>query len=705
MGAVLIRNHGQSLVLNSAKAQGTNVDVPLFTNAALTVPVSLPLNIDDNTTIYASPGEIVLDIQSIDGFPAYDPRRVTVQRYATQTLHYTVELQDIIQEVGGGVSTTVADESVTSAKLGAGSVTTTKVAAKAIGRAQLDDATNAAIDLAAGSGVNDADATTKGVSKLAGDLTGTADLPLIAAGAVTTGKLADSAVTTQKIGDLQVTTAKIADLNVSTGKVADTAITTGKLADTSVTSAKIVDSNVTTAKLADDSVTQAKIGPGAVGTTEVADASITLSKLAPDAIPGTTNSQLFTVTVPGALALGTLADPGYSPPAAQTIGAFRAEVGFPPIGGPITLPVDVIGVSGVSTPGSISIPDKGLRGVLQGLTAAVEASGQVRIRCTSVGPTKPGGSSLQVTAFGPGVTLPTPGAAPATPTSFVGVAIAGGVQLTWDAMTGAARYLLEFDGVPQGYITGTSYTDVTTSTSRVYGLRSANLDAVSADATCGPFTPTTGAIYAGSDLAISGHDFTQVIGAGTGSNITVSGGSSLWTTGNTGTGDNSKSRRSAASYLSAVAATVTDVKVTIKLKWSQSSSGIRIKTRRNGSTDSQGVEAYVAYFGTNSLKIGYRKPGDSGTTYSDTGSKSTSTSAYFWAEWWDNPTAGIYELRLWQDGTARPSTADLAVAAGNLSNYNTSAVPGPNAIIFDQITTTPNSNRVVEIAEVRIEAL
>lgn len=66
----------------------------------------------------------------------------------------------------------------------------------------------------------DADATTKGLLQLAGDLSGTAAVPVIAAGAVTT--------------------AKMADLSVTTGKLAASAITSAKLADASVTNAKIV---------------------------------------------------------------------------------------------------------------------------------------------------------------------------------------------------------------------------------------------------------------------------------------------------------------------------------------------------------------------------------------------------------------------------------------------------------------------------------
>jgi hypothetical protein len=47
--------------------------------------------------------------------------------------------------------------------------------------------------------ISDADATNKGVLKLAGDLTGTAAIPIVANGVITTDKLANNAITDAKI--------------------------------------------------------------------------------------------------------------------------------------------------------------------------------------------------------------------------------------------------------------------------------------------------------------------------------------------------------------------------------------------------------------------------------------------------------------------------------------------------------------------------
>jgi hypothetical protein len=90
---------------------------------------------------------------------------------------------------------------------------------------------------------------------LAGDLSGTAALPVVATGAITTAKLATDAVETVKIKDAAITTAKITDANV----------TTAKLADDAVTSAKIKDGEIATLDIADAAITYAKIQNVAAG--------------------------------------------------------------------------------------------------------------------------------------------------------------------------------------------------------------------------------------------------------------------------------------------------------------------------------------------------------------------------------------------------------------------------------------------------------
>jgi hypothetical protein len=96
--------------------------------------------------------------------------------------------------------------------------------------------------------ISDATTLSKGVIQLSGDLAGTATVPLVAPGAITTVKLSDTAVSTAKMVDAAVTTTKLADDSVTTDKIRDAAVTTSKLAGDSVTTDKIADNAVTTAK-------------------------------------------------------------------------------------------------------------------------------------------------------------------------------------------------------------------------------------------------------------------------------------------------------------------------------------------------------------------------------------------------------------------------------------------------------------------------
>jgi hypothetical protein len=71
----------------------------------------------------------------------------------------------------------------------------------------------------AGATIADANASTKGKLQLAGDLSGTAALPVVANNAITTSKIIDGAITTTKIVDANITTSKIADASVTDAKI------------------------------------------------------------------------------------------------------------------------------------------------------------------------------------------------------------------------------------------------------------------------------------------------------------------------------------------------------------------------------------------------------------------------------------------------------------------------------------------------------
>ena len=99
----------------------------------------------------------------------------------------------------------------------------------------------------------------------------------IADDAVTAPKIADGQVTTAKIQDNQVTSAKIAPANVTTTQIADNAVTTAKIANNQVTSDKI--SALNGSKLVDASVSTAKLANTSITTGKIANEAVTLAKL------------------------------------------------------------------------------------------------------------------------------------------------------------------------------------------------------------------------------------------------------------------------------------------------------------------------------------------------------------------------------------------------------------------------------------------
>ena len=110
----------------------------------------------------------------------------------------------------------------------------------------------------------------------------------IADSAITAAKIADGTVVAAEIASDAITTAKILDANVTTAKIASSAITTDKIAAGAVTAAKLgndisltpADGSISAAKIASDAVTTAKILDLNVTTAKVAANAITQAKLA-----------------------------------------------------------------------------------------------------------------------------------------------------------------------------------------------------------------------------------------------------------------------------------------------------------------------------------------------------------------------------------------------------------------------------------------
>jgi hypothetical protein len=154
-----------------------------------------------------------------------------------------------------------------------------------------------------------------------GDLSGTYPNPSLGAGAVTTAKIADGAIATSKIKDGAVTADKLAPgviptslpMNGAAGgdlqgsypnpMIKDGVVTTAKVQDGAITANKLAPGVIPAAMapagaaggdlagtypnpvLGNGVVDQAKLADGAVGTAKVQDGSITAAKLAPGVIP------------------------------------------------------------------------------------------------------------------------------------------------------------------------------------------------------------------------------------------------------------------------------------------------------------------------------------------------------------------------------------------------------------------------------------
>lgn len=101
-------------------------------------------------------------------------------------------------------------------------------------------------------------------------------------GAVTGAKIAAGGVNTQALANGAVTAAKIAAKAVTEALLADGAVTTAKLAALAVTAAKLAAGAVTEAKLAAGAVSTTKLAAGAVTAAKIAAGAVTAAKLGSD---------------------------------------------------------------------------------------------------------------------------------------------------------------------------------------------------------------------------------------------------------------------------------------------------------------------------------------------------------------------------------------------------------------------------------------
>ena len=197
--------------------------------------------------------------------------------------------------VGAGSITTakLADDAVTSAKIGDNAVNGTHIALTGdqTGDIMYYDGTNY-VRLPKGSADEVLQISSSNIPEW-----GTVSATEIAANAVGASELADDAVDTAAIAADAVTGAKIADdainsehytdASIDTAHIADSQVTADKLASNAITTVKITDANVTLAKLAADAVDGTKIADDAINSEHYTDGSVDLAHLSADSVDGT----------------------------------------------------------------------------------------------------------------------------------------------------------------------------------------------------------------------------------------------------------------------------------------------------------------------------------------------------------------------------------------------------------------------------------
>ncbi|MCX5751277.1 MAG: hypothetical protein NT099_06390 [Candidatus Saganbacteria bacterium] len=197
-----------------------------------------------------------------------------------------------------GVVGTVADGSITAAKITNEAVTNGKIASNAITSAKITDEAVTSGKIAAGAVTS---------AKLASNLSVTG---IVTAGAfsgsgsgltnIPASSLADGSITAAKITDEAVTEGKIASSAVTAGKIAAGAVTSAKLASnlsvtgtvtagafsgsgsglTNIPASSLADGSITAAKITDEAVTEGKIASSAVTAGKIAAGAVTSAKLA-----------------------------------------------------------------------------------------------------------------------------------------------------------------------------------------------------------------------------------------------------------------------------------------------------------------------------------------------------------------------------------------------------------------------------------------
>jgi hypothetical protein len=291
-------------------------------------PAALDLPLSDILTELEKQLESLLaditTLQILDGTISLDDLEATI--VDTLSLAGTVANDSITSAkiVDGAISTVdLALGSIDNTLLAAGAVDTTSVAADAITGSLIADGTIGSGDITSSAITSTliADGVVSGADIAASTITsanildGTIDTLDIAGGAITGTLIADGTINTGDIGANAITSGLIADGVVSGSDIAASTITNVNILDGTIGTLDIAGGAITSALIADGTIVSGDIGSGAVGTTQLAGGAVNTTKLSTASNKKTVSAQIGDISV----MLGDTERPVFIAPSSGTI--------------------------------------------------------------------------------------------------------------------------------------------------------------------------------------------------------------------------------------------------------------------------------------------------------------------------------------------------------------------------------------------------
>jgi len=196
--------------------------------------------------------------------------RVALRSTGTGTFYW-----DNISSARASDGNLIVDGAITAAKIQAGSITSTQIAADTITAANIATGAITATEIASGA------VTTAKIA--AGAITANE----LSANAVIAGKIAAGAISATEIATDAITSVKIAAGAVTADELAANAVTAGKILAGTITGDKVAANTITGANIAADTITANNIAAGAITASELAANAVTAGKIAAGAVSAT----------------------------------------------------------------------------------------------------------------------------------------------------------------------------------------------------------------------------------------------------------------------------------------------------------------------------------------------------------------------------------------------------------------------------------